>query len=81
MTMHCNNQTAIFIANNPIFHERIKHIEDDYHYVHDMAMREVTYTQYSDQLADIFEEDQMLVYLVLFITSCVCLRESIRLIN
>ncbi|CAA6654666.1 unnamed protein product [Spirodela intermedia] len=33
--MHCNNQAVIFIAGNPTFHEQIKHIEIDYHYIRD----------------------------------------------
>ena len=29
----CYNQTAIYIATNPSFHERIKHLEIDLHFV------------------------------------------------
>ena len=35
MPMHCDNQSTIYIAQNPVFHERIKHVEVDYHFVRD----------------------------------------------
>ena len=35
-TLHCDSQSAIMLAKNPVFHAKTKHIEVKFHFIRDM---------------------------------------------
>jgi hypothetical protein len=54
--LYCDNIGATYLASNPIYHARTKHIEIDYHFVRDMVAKkilQVCFISGKDQLVDI----------------------------
>jgi hypothetical protein len=52
--IHCDNQSCVKLTENPVFHDRSKHIEIKYHYIRDMVQRvELQYISTDEQIADI----------------------------
>jgi hypothetical protein len=53
----CDNMGAKYLASNPVFHGRMKHVEIDYHFIRDRVVKkllDVRFISTDDQLADGF---------------------------
>ena len=54
--IYCDNQSCIELTENPVFHDKSKHIEIKYHYIRDMVQRGAVKLQYvpkEEQVADV----------------------------
>jgi len=53
----CDNVSALALASNPVYHARTKHIEVDYHFVHEKVLNKdisLAFISTADRIADIF---------------------------
>ena len=52
--LHCDNQSAIHLTENPVFHTRTKHVKVHYHFMREKVLRgeiKVQYMKTEDQVA------------------------------
>ena len=55
--VHCDNQSGIRLSENPVFHDRSKHIDIRYHFLRDCVQRgtiRLEYIQTDELVVDIF---------------------------
>ena len=56
-TIFCDNNSAIVLSKNHVFHKKTKHIDIRYHFIRELVNNKeicLEFCRYEDQLADIF---------------------------
>ena len=55
--LNCDNLSALALASNPVFHSRIKHLDNDFHFVRERVQKNdirLAYVPTTEQTADVF---------------------------
>ena len=55
-TLHCDSQSAIMLARNPVFHAKTKHIDVKYHFIREVLdgkLLELVKVHTDDNSADV----------------------------
>ena len=58
-SIFCDNQSCVKLSENPVFHDRSKHIEIKYHYIRDIVQRgavKLLYVAMDEQIADVLKK-------------------------
>ena len=56
-SLHCDSQSAIMLAKNPVFHQKTKHIDVKYHFIREVLddkLLELVKIHTDDNPADLF---------------------------
>src|SRR5882757_3786446 len=57
--IHCDNQSCMKLSENPVFHDKSKHIEIRYHYIRDVVQRgavKIQYVAIDEHIADVLRK-------------------------
>ena len=57
MPIYYDNQSAIYLVENPVFHARTKYVKVQYHFIRKKALTweiKIIHVKIEEQLADIF---------------------------
>ena len=55
MKVSCDSQNEIFLAKNPTYHSKTKHIDVQYHFIRDMVERNKVLLEQVDMLENIVD--------------------------
>ena len=55
LLVYCDNQSCVKLSENPMLHDKSRHIEIKYHYIMDMMWRGVVKLQYVVTDKEIFD--------------------------